>query len=609
VRRLAFFLTASFLTLTAPATAGTYDVVACNAPGANGVNNSWTTAVYAFNVSEQPELFDFHTTCAPGLGVSSHAPEQRVANYTGTGGLRFTAPAGTKIVAIRASRFGEVRSSADDPNTGGPENGDWEVFLHGDGGAVGGGFGREQCKSEGPGVCTKGTGGGSDTGLIRVEPTSQLTWGISCGGANLAFCFSNAGPGFDNFPLGIFWLYGATVTIEDVSAPTTALGGDLLAAGWRQPSDSLTWSASDNTGIRTRQLLVDGVEVARADSSCDFTRPVPCPNASTASISPGALADGKRELKLLAVDSAGNTSAVAKAVNVDGNGPTAVLSRASGKAITISVSDGASGVAGGTISVRNSRAEPFRVLPTSLAKGRLTAKLDRGNAAIVGISISMSDNAGNLTAGEMSEMSLRVGGRTLRGGAASTSYRRAARFAGRLATRDGVPVAGQGIAVEATSRAAGSSPAVVATVTTDAEGRFTYRAPAGPSRRLRFVFAGASGLAPLARTAQLRVRASSTIRATPRTLRGGGHVRFSGRLGLRGATVPRSGKLVDLQAFDRGRWRTFATARARGPKGAWRSTYRFAGNPGRYPVRLRIRREDVFPYDLGYSRSVIVRVR
>jgi hypothetical protein len=58
-----------------------------------------------------------------------------------------------------------------------------------------------------------------------------------------------------------------------------------------------------------------------------------------------------------------------------------------------------------------------------------------------------------------------------------------------------------------------------------------------------------------------------------------------------------------------GRWRTFATARARGSKGAWRSSYTFAGQPGRYPVRLRIRREDVFPYDLGYSRSVVVRVK
>ena len=123
------------------------------------------------------------------------------------------------------------------------------------------------------------------------------------------------------------------------------------------------------------------------------------------------------------------------------------------------------------------------------------------------------------------------------------------------------------------------------------------------------MFAGGADLAPLARTAQLRVRASSTIHASRRVLRGRGRVRFSGRLGLRGATIPRSGKLVELQAYDRGRWRTFATARARGSKGRWSSSYTFAGTPGRYPVRLRIRREAVFPYDLGYSRSVVVRVR
>ena len=53
----------------------------------------------------------------------------------------------------------------------------------------------------------------------------------------------------------------------------------------------------------------------------------------------------------------------------------------------------------------------------------------------------MTDNAGNVTAGELSELSLRVGGRALRGGAASVSYSRSAAFSGRLATRDGVAVA------------------------------------------------------------------------------------------------------------------------------------------------------------------------
>ena len=35
----------------------------------------------------------------------------------------------------------------------------------------------------------------------------------------------------------------------------------------------------------------------------------------------------------------------------------------------------------------------------------------------------------------------------------------------------------------------------------------------------------------------------------------------------------------------------------------------FGGNAGSYRVRLRIRREAAFPYDLGYSPSVVVRVR
>jgi hypothetical protein len=601
-----------FLTVSAAhASAGTYDVVACNAPGANGVNNSWRTVTEALpGVTIMADAFDFGTSCSPGLYVRSHSPEQRTANWTNTGAFRIDAPAGTSIVAVRATRYDEVRSSADDPNTATAENGDWDVLLSGDGFLVGGEFGQEQCHSEGPGICTKGERDvGSDTGLIRVAPTPFLRWGVSCGGAPYPQCFANAGPGFGNYSLGIFWLYGATVTIEDLTSPSAALGGDLLGAGWRKPSEALTWSASDNTGIRRRQLLVDGVEVARGDSSCDATKTIPCPNASAAPVSPGPIADGRHELRFVATDSAGNPTTVTKSVDVDGNGPTAVLSRASGKTITVSVSDGASGVAGGAISVRNTTAEPFRPLPTTLANGRLTAKLDRGSASRVGVSVNVTDNAGNVTAGEMSEMSLRVGGRTLRGGAASVSYRRSASFSGRIATRDGLPLAGQAVAVEETSRAAGSSPTVVGTVTTDAKGRFAYRAPAGPSRRVRFVFAGVSGFAPLTRTAQLRVRASSTIHASPRTLRGGGRVRFSGRLGLLGANVPRSGKLVDLQAFDGGRWRTFATARARGSRGAWSSTYRFAGNPGRYPVRLRIRREDVFPYDLGYSRSVVVRVR
>ena len=50
--------------------------------------------------------------------------------------------------------------------------------------------------------------------------------------------------------------------------------------------------------------------------------------------------------------------------------------------------------------------------------------------------------------------------------------------------------------------------------------------------------------------------------------------------------------------------------RASGPNASWSATAQFRGNPGRFQLRLRIPREAaVFPYELGYSRSVVVRVR
>jgi hypothetical protein len=177
---------------------------------------------------------------------------------------------------------------------------------------------------------------------------------------------------------------------------------------------------------------------------------------------------------------------------------------------------------------------------------------------------------------------------------------------GRLTTTDGAPLARQPIAVTAALHRAGARAAPLRGTATDAHGRFSVRMPAGPSRILTVAYPGAAGLLPRVSHAALRVAASSSVHAAPRLLFGRGLVRFWGRLGLRGTRVPAQGKLVDLQAFDAGRWRTFATARARGRHGSWRAQNLFSGRPGRFPIRVRIRRESTFPYELGYSRAVIV---
>jgi hypothetical protein len=85
-------------------------------------------------------------------------------------------------------------------------------------------------------------------------------------------------------------------------------------------------------------------------------------------------------------------------------------------------------------------------------------------------------------------------------------------------------------------------------------------------------------------------------------------VRLAGR--LIGGHVPVSGKLVDLQAHDGGRWRTFETVRTNA-RGRFRSGYRFTRNAGRrrYPMRVRVRPDASYPYALGYSGVVRVRVR
>jgi hypothetical protein len=104
------------------------------------------------------------------------------------------------------------------------------------------------------------------------------------------------------------------------------------------------------------------------------------------------------------------------------------------------------------------------------------------------------------------------------------------------------------------------------------------------------------------------VAAAAQLRASRRSLRNRQRVVFSGR--LPGRPLPKTGKVLDLQAYYRGRWRTFATPRARGA-GGWRYTYRFGATRGRFTYRFRavVRHESDYPYALGYSNVVSVTVR
>ena len=209
-------------------------------------------------------------------------------------------------------------------------------------------------------------------------------------------------------------------------------------------------------------------------------------------------------------------------------------------------------------------------------------------------------------------LSTRVGARarTVRNARAAVPYGRAVTVSGRLTTLDGAPLGGREVSVTSQIRQTGATPVAL---------------HVGPHRSSWAVLARRPGRAesPVARGVRRRRRCRSGSRAasrcgSPRARRSTRpraccaareRVRFSGRLRTLGTKLPPGGKIVDLQAAQGGRWSTVDTTRASGRGGAWRAVARFRGTPGRYPVRLRIRREAAFGYDLGYSRAVMVTVR
>ena len=170
------------------------------------------------------------------------------------------------------------------------------------------------------------------------------------------------------------------------------------------------------------------------------------------------------------------------------------------------------------------------------------------------------------------------------------------------------PLPGRRIAVATQPRSGGRLRRPCAWSTTDAAGRFSFAHRRGAIADLAIRYDGTRFTRPAIAEVRVLVRAPSSIAVDRRFALNGQAVSFRGRL-TRGP-IPDGGKLIDLQAFYRGRWRTFATPRT-DSRGRWSYDYRFEATTGvvTYRFRARIRREAAYPYELGRSRVVRVTVR
>jgi hypothetical protein len=145
-------------------------------------------------------------------------------------------------------------------------------------------------------------------------------------------------------------------------------------------------------------------------------------------------------------------------------------------------------------------------------------------------------------------------------------------------------------------------------VRTDADGRFVYVLPAGPTRDVRFTYFAYSDsrAVELSNVVHVDVLAPLTIGVDRRRVTGDRVVRLSGRVG--GGAIPRTGLLVTLQGYQRGwGWRVFRTVRT-DRHGRWTTRYRFRLNAGRFGFRALVPRQGSFPYATSRSAGVFVTV-
>jgi hypothetical protein len=183
---------------------------------------------------------------------------------------------------------------------------------------------------------------------------------------------------------------------------------------------------------------------------------------------------------------------------------------------------------------------------------------------------------------------------------AQVRYGRRIKLAGRLTNVDGQPLDGASVEVFADTVNDATGPVSAGIAHTDKAGRFSYVALANQSKVLRFRYPGSRRIRSAEANFRLGVPAVATIRARPRSLLNGETVTLSGSVRTR--PLPVSGKLIEIQAFFRSRWRTFSTTRA-GPDGRWIFEYQFGATRGqiRYRLRARLPAEGGYPFDTGYS--------
>jgi len=194
-----------------------------------------------------------------------------------------------------------------------------------------------------------------------------------------------------------------------------------------------------------------------------------------------------------------------------------------------------------------------------------------------------------------------------RGEKVTVPYNQPANVVGELVSRAGDAISGATVCVLTQTQGSRGRPRPIAAATTDANGRFAYKVPPGPNRKVLVGYRHDSF--QVAKSLRYFARARPTIEIRPGRVAFRGEIRIRGKLpgGRRAA-----GRVVVLQAsaLHSKRWYPFREVTTN-RHGVYRARYRLDAT--RQTITYRIRavapRQRNYPWEKGHSKPALVEVR
>jgi hypothetical protein len=306
---------------TERARAGTYELLACDA-APNHSFDAWqreaptsngTMAAYASWCDGNPgRVNDMETN---GLISRADYDNRWTPRQEGQGWIMRPAP-GTRVVGLTWA--GTLRRPGALAGT------EWWTARIAD---AGNGAAYLACPA-GTGSCTYNQTAPQWLPLPAGAPGTGIEVGSYCMPALPQSCLNTwTSPYFNTASASLARIRYADVRVEDTAAPGVSFkDGGLTAGGWLRGRQGASYASSDNSGVRTDRVYVDGAQAGPDRThDCDFTGSVPCPASASGSydLDTGTLADGSHVLRAEAVDPAGNVASASTSFQVDNHAPAA----------------------------------------------------------------------------------------------------------------------------------------------------------------------------------------------------------------------------------------------------------------------------------------------